>query len=350
MRKHLASLDGLRGVAALAVVGSHFENLSGFQLHLQGAGAAVDFFFVLSGFVIALAYEKRLEGGLSWVGYMRLRLERLYPAIFGALLLGLIVSIAAGDAPGPAVVAQFLFLPVLFGPVLHGGELFPLNGPQWSLFWELAINGVHAALLRWLTIPVLLGVMTLAAGALIYASVHFGSLDVGWNRQNWWGAAPRVIYSFGMGLLLFRLDARGFRAPGAPYLLIAAVLAACMVHWFPSLGLFWLRDLVIVLVILPALVAIAINSPVPARLTGAAAWLGALSYPLYAIHVPILRAFEIGLDELEGPIQTAGWWAALIATLILATLFERFYDAPIRRWLAARRGRVQAGVGERNLE
>ena len=274
VRKHLASLDGLRGVAALAVVGSHFENLSGFQLHLQGAGAAVDFFFVLSGFVIALAYEKRLEGGLSWAGYMRLRLERLYPAIFGALVLGLIVSAAAGDALGPGVAAQFLFLPALFGPVLHGGELYPLNGPQWSLFWELAINAVHAALLRWLTIPALLWIMAAAAAALIYASIHFGSLDVGWGRQNWWGAAPRVIYSFGMGLLLFRLDARGWRALAAPYPLIAIVLAACMVRWFPSLGLFWLRDLVMVLVILPALVAVAINSPVPARLAGFAAWLG----------------------------------------------------------------------------
>lgn len=350
MRKHLASLDGLRGVAALAVVGSHFENLSGIELHLQGAGAAVDFFFVLSGFVIALAYERRLESGLSWAAYMRIRLERLYPAIFGALIVGLIVSAAAGDPMSVALAAQFFLLPVVFGPAVHGGELFPLNGPQWSLFWELAANAAHAALLRWLTTPALLVIMAMAAAALIYASVHFGSLDVGWSRQNWWGAAPRVIYSFCMGLLLFRLDARGFRAPAAPYLLIAAILAACMVRWFPSLGLFWLRDVVVVLAVLPALVAVAINSPVPARLTGVAAWLGALSYPLYAIHVPILRTFEIGLDPLDGPIQTALWWAALVATLVLAALFERFYDAPIRRWLAARRGKAQAGAGRPNLE
>ena len=106
----------------------------------------------------------------------------------------------------------------------------------------------------------------------------------------------------------------------------------------------------VVLVVLPALVAVAINSPVPARLTRLAAWLGALSYPLYAIHVPILRTFEIGLDQLDGPIQTALWWAALAATLILAALFERFYDAPIRRWLAARRRTAQVGAGRPNLE
>ena len=187
MRKHFASLDGLRGVAALAVVGSHFENLSGFDLYLQQAGVAVDFFFVLSGFVIAQAYEQRLLTDMTWRRYMGIRLARLYPAIFGGVLAGLIVAAVAGEPVSVWFGLQFLLLPVLQGAPVHGGELFPVNGPQWSLFWELAINAAHAAVVRHLTTPVLIAIIALAAGALIWTSLFFGSLDVGWSRTNLWG-------------------------------------------------------------------------------------------------------------------------------------------------------------------
>ena len=336
MRKHLVSLDGLRGVAALAVVGSHFENLSGLQLHLQQAGAAVDFFFVLSGFVIAEAYERRLKEGLGWRAYMGVRLRRLYPAIFGGLSLAVLFTALNGDTLYPLMAAQFLFLPVLAGVSVNGGELFPLNGPQWSLMLELAINAVHAAAVRWLTTPVLVGVTILAAAALVYTSLHFGGLDVGWSRANLWGGPPRVLYGFMIGLLIHRADARGWRAPVLPFGLVAAALAACMFRIWPSLGGFAVRDLIIVLAVLPALVMAAVQSKVSPRLTPLASWLGALSYPLYAVHVPLLRGFASLLNDMSGPAQAAGWWLALAETLVIAAGFERFYDAPIRRWLAKR--------------
>ena len=335
MRKHFASLDGLRGVAALAVVGSHFENLSGFNLYLQQSGVAVDFFFVLSGFVIAQAYEARLLADLTWRRYMRIRLERLYPAIFGGVLLGLIVAALAGEPMDLWMGLQFLILPVLQGAPLHGGELFPFNGPQWSLFWELAINAVHAAVARWLTTPVLVAVTALAAAALIYTSLHFGSLDVGWGRANGWGAVPRVLFSFGVGLLIFRAHSRGFAAPKLPYLAVAVAVAliACMFRVAPALGGFAFRDLAVVLFILPSLVVLAISAPLGPRATRIATWLGALSYPLYAIHVPLLRACNVLIDHLPDDWQAAGWWISLPLTLALAVAFERFYDAPIRRRL-----------------
>ncbi len=338
MRKHFASLDGLRGIAALAVVGSHFENLSGFDLHLQQSGVAVDFFFVLSGFVIAQAYEARLIADMTWRRYMSLRLARLYPAIFGGVLAGLIVAAAAGEPLSVWLGLQFLLLPVLQGAAVHGGELFPLNGPQWSLFWELAINAVHAAAVRWLTTPVLIAVVALAAGALVWTSLHFGSLDVGWSRTNVWGAVPRVIYSFGVGLLIFRAHARGFTAPKIPYGVIAIALIACMFRVVPALGGFAIRDLAVVLVVLPALVVLAIASPLSTRAERSAKWLGALSYPLYTIHVPLLRGFNIVVDALPDAWQAAAWWVSLILTLGLAVLFERYYDAPIRRWISNGRG------------
>ena len=333
MRKHFASLDGLRGVAALAVVGSHFENLSGFNLYLQQSGVAVDFFFVLSGFVIAQAYEARLLSDLTWRRYMRIRLERLYPAIFGGVLLGLIVTALAEEPLTLWMGLQFLILPVLQGAPLHGGELFPFNGPQWSLFWELAINAVHAAVARWLTTPVLLAVTGVAAAALIYTSLHFGSLDVGWGRANGWGAVPRVVVSFGVGLLIFRAHARGFAAPKIPYLAVVIALIACMFRVAPSLAGFALRDLAVVLLVLPGLVIAAVSAPLGPRATRVATWLGTLSYPLYAVHVPVLRGFNVLVDRMPADWQTVGWWISLPLTIALAVLFERVYDAPIRRHL-----------------
>ena len=339
-KTYLPSLDGLRGVAALAVVGSHFENLSGIQLHLQDAGAAVDFFFILSGFVIGQAYEPRLESGLSWRAYMGLRLARLYPAILGGSVVGLIVAAFAGDPIGWPLAAQFLLLPVLLGPSVHGGELFPLNGPQWSLFWELAANALHAAVVRWLGVPVLVAIVLASAAAIIWAALTYGSLDAGWGRANVWGGPPRVAFGFFTGVLLFRLHDRGWSAPRLPYPLIALLLALCMVRWFPGAGGFAVRDIVKVLVVLPILVALAVDSPVPPMIRPLAMWLGALSYPLYAIHVPLLRGGEQVLRRLSDAPSDWGWWAVLAATLILAAAFERFYDAPIRAWLNRRRRRL----------
>ena len=336
-KTYLPSLDGLRGVAALAVVGSHFENLSGIQLHLQDAGSAVDFFFILSGFVIGQAYEPRLVAGLPWRAYMGLRLGRLYPAILGGVAVGLAVAAFAGDPMGLGLIAQFLLLPVLWGPAVHGGELFPLNGPQWSLFWELAANALHGLVVRWLTIPVLAIIVALSAAALVWASLAFGGLDAGWGRSNLWGGPPRVAFGFFSGVLLFRLYARGWVTPRLPYPLIALLLGLCMVRWFPDVGGFAIRDIVKVVVVLPGLVALAVNSPVSARLTPVSLWLGALSYPLYAIHVPLLRGGEQVLNRLFDAPPAWAWWLCLASTLVLATGFERVYDAPIRAWLRDRR-------------
>ncbi len=333
MKNHLPTLDGLRGVAALAVVGSHFENLSGINLHLQAAGAAVDFFFILSGFIIAQAYEQRLADGLGWRAYIGLRLARLYPAILGGAVVGLAMSAWAGEALDLGLTAQFLLLPVLSGPAVHGGELFPLNGPQWSLFWELAVNGLHAVVSRWLTIPVLVAIVTLSAGALVVTGLNYGSLDAGWSRTNLWGGPPRVMFGFFMGVLIFQLQARGWSPPPLPHPLIALTLVVCLFRWFPRWGGFAARDIIKVVVVLPALVAFAARARISGPWLGSARYLGVISYPLYAIHVPLLRGFEVLLGRLFDTPPPGAWWLALGATLALAALFERLYDAPIRAWL-----------------
>jgi len=126
-------------------------------------------------------------------------------------------------------------------------------------------------------------------------------------------------------------------APRAPYGLVVLGLILCLVRPFPEAGLYGLTDLVIVLVVLPVLVMLATRSPPPARVMKLTLWLGALSYPLYAIHAPLLRGFETVLDRLSDSQEMVGWIVALPAVIALAALFERRYDAPIRSWLRARR-------------
>ncbi len=336
---YLVSLDGLRGVAALAVVGSHFENLSGISLHLQHSGVAVDFFFILSGFVIAQAYERRLAAGLGWGAYMLARLRRLWPAILGGLAIGLAAAVLAGERLSLAMALQVLLLPAVWGPSLHGGELFPLNGPQWSLFLELAVNALHAAVFRWLTVPRLVAAVAAAGLALILVSARFGGLDVGWSRANVWGGPPRVIWGFGVGVLLFRAHARGLRAPALPCALVALALGLVLVRPWPEQGLYAVTDLVIVLAVLPVLVSLAVRSTVPRWASGPARWLGWLSYPLYAVHVPLLRACEAILNSAPDTQAAMGWAATPVLVVGLAALFARYYDAPVRAWLAQGRAR-----------
>ena len=343
MRKHLASLDGLRGVAALAVAAKHFQNLSGFHLHVQQAAMAVDLFFVLSGYVIARAYEQRLTGELSVSRYMIMRVQRLYPAIFGALVLALLLRLAFHGPIVPQMAMQFVLLPVILGPALFGGELFPLDGPQWSLFWELIVNGVHASVFRWLTIPRIVAILVISAIGLLAACAQWGWLDVGWTRRTLWCAAPRATYGFFMGVLIYRLNQRGWSAPKVPYLAIVGALALCMVRWSSDPNVFWISDLALTLVVLPGLVALATASEVPALLVRPAIWLGAISYPLYAVHVPLLRGFRwllMAHPPLPLPERIAAWAFAVVATIAFAGLYERYYDAPIRAFLARRRARV----------
>jgi peptidoglycan/LPS O-acetylase OafA/YrhL len=151
------------------------------------------------------------------------------------------------------------------------------------------------------------------------------------------------VWGFFAGVLIFRLHHRGWRLPKAPYWLLVAVLVACMIRWAPSVRLYWARDLLLIVVVLPAIVAFAVNSPVPERLVGPAVWLGEISYPLYALHVPLLRGFRwLLMASPPLPIweRRVLWWTVFVGVILTAALYERYYDTPIRAWLGRRRART----------
>lgn len=328
MSRRYATLDGLRGVAALAVLMLHIEHPS-FRMPV-GAYTAVDLFFLISGFVIAQAYEGRIAtSGL--LAFLRARLVRLYPMLLVGLLIlpAYLVAVFARYGVSPATPwqilgslgASLLFLPLRLpaSSLWDAGMLFPLDGPMWSLMLEMGVNLAYALLLPWLSRRALAFIVLASGAALVAAQLHLGGIDLGWGWPNAWGGVPRATFSFFLGVLIFRLEIPRPAVP--PWLVLAAVPA-----------LFCAPPILAVLAGFP-LILIAATGPdgQGARVMTA---MGALSYPLYVIHLPLLYwiRWTLPLDMPE--------WASVSASLalVVACAFGvlKLWDEPARRWLSRR--------------
>jgi Acyltransferase family len=213
-RRVFSTLNGLRGLAALAVVTLHVPDHT-FRELLPGSPLAVDLFFVLSGFVLAHSYTERLRDEMGAMEFMRIRIIRLYPLyILGTALVMAHFALLAGfnyrawlHVIGSAVFAV-LFLPTPPG-ISPDWHPFPLNFPAWSLFFELVINYVFALLLPRLTNRLLAGVILIGLPMLIATGLYFGDLTPGWSFSNFWGGGGRVVYSFFAGVAAYRVWRRG---------------------------------------------------------------------------------------------------------------------------------------------
>ncbi|MEJ1970367.1 MAG: acyltransferase [Rhizomicrobium sp.] len=318
-------LDGLRGVAALAVLLYHLPH----PLHRLAPHGylAVDLFFLMSGFVVAGAYEERLRsGGLTAGAFLLVRLKRLWPLYALGLVLGVAMFLAlrwlrpdAGFAFPAMPVAVAALLSLLFLPqfAAYGGPAFPFNSAAWSLSVELAGNLAYAVLARRLRTGLLAILCLTGLGGLILIAARTGGLDVGVAPTSLAGGYVRFLFSFPLGVLLWRLHAAGklplFRVP--PLLLLAAAGAA-----FAGA----LPDTVAVALLFP-LLAIAARCPVTSPgLARGFAWAGAVSYPLYVLHRPLVDALYV----LDGRIF--GALAVLAGAVAAAAAAERWFDRPIR--------------------
>ena len=351
-RRVFLTLDGLRGVAAVFVAMRHTSFFH--YLGVQGGYLAVDLFFVLSGFVIAHAYERRLAAGLSPARFLALRYLRLWPVYALGAALGLISALCHAmpgkEALGPGEIMRVapLALTMLPGPAVRQ-MLYPVNSVAWSLALELLINLAYAFSWRWLRIrrvlPTVVAVFAVALGA---TALWFGKLDVGFTWHNAWGGLPRVAFSFAAGLTVYRLYQ-------------AWPLRLALSAWAPLAVLpilFWktpdtvIYPLVCVVAVFPPLVALSAWTE-PGR--GSArlfAWLGAASYPLYALHRPVAQLTALGLYRTVPEILHAGVVLAapyMLVFLILCILVERYYDRPVRKALTAGFERL-VSLASRRLE
>lgn len=314
--RRLEGLDGLRGIAALCVLAYH---AAGFiRPGIAGnAYLAVDFFFLLSGFVMARTYDARLVSGLAAADFMIARVRRLWPMMALGGVIGMPVAwLHYGADFGYVAVSGLLLVPVLFGTAA-----FPLNIPCWSIFFELVANMFHGAVLRRVSVRALGGLIAVFAVLMVLVAARFGA-DVGSAPAHFWWALVRVGLPYCSGVLLWRLW--GDRPPLAvpPWIAFAAmpIVFAAVSAWsaWTGRGSTWALDIGLVAALWPLLLMGGMafrGSSVVARLGGA------ISFPLYAVHMPLMQLAE-RLDI------AVGW--AVAASLVLALLLAGQLRLPLR--------------------
>ena len=343
-KPHYDILDGLRGVAALIVIVFHVFELFPVTPVPHGY-LAVDFFFILSGFVIGYAYDDRW-GTMTTGGFFKRRLIRLHPMVVIGAVLGAVTFLLQGSVKwdgthvGLGLVMLSMLCAMFMIPSFPGaptevrgnGEMFPLNGPSWSLFFEYIGNILYALLLRRLP-KWALGVLCMVSGAILAGmAAHDGFLGAGWTMADggFWGGLVRMLFPYTLGMLMARVfrpaKVRGaFILCGIMLLLVAVLPAIGGSPW--RNGLF---EAFCVIAVFPCLVWLgASDNPTNPRLKSVCTFLGDLSYPLYMVHYPIFYLYYsyIGFDG-NGVSMTfrEAWPAALLAvavSLILARVCMR---------------------------
>ncbi|MBK7028407.1 MAG: acyltransferase [Bacteroidales bacterium] len=361
-RNHYVILDGLRGVAAVMVVIFHFfETFSGGN-HLtqiiNHGYLAVDFFFVLSGFVIGYAYDDRWKS-MSVKEFFKRRLIRLHPMIIIGMLIGAIgfyFSASPVVFPGISAVPVwkmllimligFTLLPVPPSMDIRGwGEMHPLNGPAWSLFFEYVANILYAFFLRKASKLVLSLLVALAGIALIHLAVSGPNGDVvgGWSLDpvQIRVGLTRLLYPFMAGLLLSRISKPGkFR-----HAFLWCSLLLILIFSFPRIGgsehLWWngLYDSLSIIFLFPLIVYLGASGQLRGKISASVCgFLGDISYPIYIIHYPLIYIFTAWVVDNQVPLQKA-WPAGLLllfSSIAIAWASLKLYDIPVRKWLVKR--------------
>ena len=347
-RQIFYALDGMRGVAAIAVVERHKPDFLFGQAWPSGY-LAVDLFFILSGFVIAHAYEDKLRAGLSFSRFALTRIIRLYPLYILATLLSTVLFAVYyiqqdGTAPWSALATTFatavFFLPTPEALSIDGTRLFPLNDPAWSLFFEIAINMIFAIFILRMSLRVMTTLAVLSATSLVLTFLYFGSADIGFDWGNFWGGFPRVSSGFFIGVLLYRLyqntlhktEYANWSWP-VQMVLLSAFIIPVSATWRPA------YDIAACLILFPLLVHIAARTT-PGRLsTKCFMLLGASSYGIYVFHIPAARATKAIVEKLGYDIASLTPWIGFgfIAALFVGSIaLDYLFDRPLRRALTKR--------------
>jgi peptidoglycan/LPS O-acetylase OafA/YrhL len=344
-RNRYAYLDGIRGLAAILVLVRHTGNFWHFGFYRSYL--AVDLFFILSGFVIAYAYDEKLrEGAISFTQFLKIRLIRLYPVFLMSLVMCAIVALISifFDPPGttgtPGEIAGVIALTALYLPSHLSGsdELFPINAIYWSLFFELVVNVIYAMIrprLDTMVLSVLVLVFALTTAA---AAIGYGTLNVGFT----WGTAAilsglsRASFGIFAGLLLFRLRGQfldrfgGMLNPWVACILICFVLISPSIHRFDSV-IDWLA----VAWVFPVAILFASQSS-STRFEGLLVMLGSASYPIYVFHRPIGALITRAAGETATRCAPFSGMILVIFLIAFSVWLERHVDLPLRRRLASR--------------
>ena len=372
-KPHYNLLDGLRGMAALLVIWYHINEGFGFAETVNGAGnglvknlnhgyLAVDFFFILSGFVIGYAYDDRWNKGFTMKEFFKRRLIRLHPMVVIGTLLGVITFCLQGSVQWNgtqiatsltmlALLCTMLFIPAVPGlgyEIRGNGEMFPLNGPYWSLFFEYIGNILYALFIRRLSTKAL-GALVIVLGIALtwFATCNistYGSIGVGWTLDsvNFLGGSLRMLFPFTMGMFLSRIF-QPVKVRGAFWICSAVLLALFSVPFIGAsepVCMNGVYESFCIIIVFPILVWLGASGATTDKIsTNICKFLGDISFPLYVVHYPFMYLFYAWL--IKSKLYTFGeTWAISLSVMawnvLLAYACQKLYDEPTRKYLAKR--------------
>lgn len=361
-KPHYEILDGLRGVAAVMVIAFHLLEAHSGGSHLNQiinhGYLAVDFFFMLSGFVIGYAYDDRWDRMSVWTFFKR-RLIRLQPmvvmgSIVGALLFyfqeSSVFPNISDTTVGTMLLVMFLGFTLLPLPLkwdIRGWmEMHPLNGPAWSLYYEYIGNILYALFIRKFN-KLALGILVVLSACLtLYYCLTAPSGDIvgGWalNFEQQYVGMVRLMYPFFGGLLLSRLDwlpRIEKRAFWWCSMLIVIVLS------IPRIGgeeHFWMNGLyeaLCIILVFPVIVSMGAGGKVTGKRSVAfCKFLGDISYPVYITHYPIVYVYTAWVANNNISLAEGMPYIimAFVAAILLAYACLKLYDEPVRKSLTVR--------------
>jgi peptidoglycan/LPS O-acetylase OafA/YrhL len=379
---YLTTLTPLRGIAALLVVIFH-SNLMlvpfvdpTLTKFVQNGWLWVDFFFVLSGFVLSHAYGAYFQDNVSWAGYKKYllaRFARVYPLHFLTLwvavaVIVVLVSMADGLDPFFQMIFDLKTIPasLLLVQSLHLYGTAPLNTPSWSLSTEWWVYVIFPLLVRPFfrlngvgRLLALFGIAALFLGLMYYIVPHFG-----WgpftkpgelnppsiNTLTDWGLL-RCLAGFLLGMLFYELyrSRWAFRwlSSGWAFLLFTVGVTVAM-H-------FGIHELLILAFFPFIILTAAYNSDFVKRAleTRPLQRLGDWSFSIYMVHIPIAFALTVIFILPKNPKMFSSFQALSMATrppgelmclllvtltLGVASLTYRYVEVPARNYINHRFG------------
>lgn len=364
-KPHYLILDALRGVAAIMVVLFHIVETHGnpaldpspdkFNQLINHGYLAVDFFFLLSGFVIGYAYDDRWSN-MSLSDFFKRRLIRLQPMVVMGMLVGALLFYFQDSTVAMPIVHTIpvwkLLLLLLIGitliPVppsmdIRGWqEMHPLNGPAWSLFFEYVANILYGLFVRRFPNWLLAILVMISAAFLIHYTVHGSNGDVigGWSLEptQFNIGLTRLMFPFFGGLLLSRVVT--IKSLGNTFLLCSFLLMLALVY--PRVGdasSVWkngMYESLVVILLFPLIVYLGASGQVSGKMEKACKFLGELSYPLYITHYPIIYIYTAWVFDNKKHLDDAWPYSllTLVSSVALAWVCLKWYDEPVRKWLA----------------
>jgi peptidoglycan/LPS O-acetylase OafA/YrhL len=337
-------LDGLRGIAAIGVVIRHTPRFFP-SFSLPDSFLAVDIFLVLSGFVLAANYEKRFDAGMSVREFTVARLIRLYPLYVIGLFLGVLTALLSVQHPSleikwsyPSIIFSLIpnlfMLPSPYPNNLH--YLYPFNPVMWSIFFELLTNVLYVSFYRLSKNPRLMGMfLTAAAIFLVVMGAAHQSLNSGFDWYSFHVGLARVLYSFPIGVLLYRMS-RGRRN----VLFFPPVLLFLLIIGIFALSMRLSAQLCCVLIVFPAIVYVASLTPVSAIGRRIYAFLGMTSFGIYALHKGLYQLILGAMIKFGAP-NTKIYFSYIgplfiVFVLLVSVLVEIRVDSPARLYLRKR--------------